>query len=220
MFSLKKHLVEKDLWIYNSDEHEGTARIIEEISMFIAQDRDQWLCSSCLADGGYDTPDLNVCSNACGRSYCDPCAKINEYWCSCGKKLPLDFKCPQCQTPLEEHTEGDECVVCKKLYYFCRKCNEPCEFLGILADPSYLEKIPWLKPGHITEPELEDCGFDFEDREDLEYYEPKSSTMYFDLSETPLEEASAFRWLCTSCSAKGTSSTKSPYRRLLWTNPD
>ncbi len=86
---LETHLSRLGLW------DERTRRIVEQISIFVARDRDRWFCSRCLKDGGYDTPDCVVpCPGGCCRSYCDACLGFDDpakrdarFSCACGVEI-------------------------------------------------------------------------------------------------------------------------------------
>ena len=61
--------------------------VVDQISIYFAQQDDRWYCSDCLEDGGCDMPTTNPCPTGCGRCYCDDCKTKREETCLCGGDL-------------------------------------------------------------------------------------------------------------------------------------
>jgi hypothetical protein len=85
MNPLETYLKTQGVW-----DPETTPHVVEHVSRFLARSRDQWMCSICLEDGGYDMPTATE-PCGCDRSYCEPCHKRLNGVCLCGEVLPRDF---------------------------------------------------------------------------------------------------------------------------------
>jgi hypothetical protein len=79
---LKEFLEKKDI-SYTPE----LQKVIEELTIFCAENRDEWLCSLCLTYGGRDCPDLIICSKGCYRSYCLSCITHLQWKCGCGDEI-------------------------------------------------------------------------------------------------------------------------------------
>jgi hypothetical protein len=77
---LVQHLMKLGLYDQNA------ITLISQIAKFFSSEHDKWLCNDCLADGGTDMPDTEVCCY-CLTSFCLECLKIRNFRCECGDLL-------------------------------------------------------------------------------------------------------------------------------------